>query len=91
MTINLCLLNVDLNENKEDVQSIFAGPCYALSTFDICYGHKIFSLTNTKRKISRTSSFLVLKVKNYFAVTGKSERRNEIFPKRKQGKPTRAF
>jgi len=77
MTSNLCILNVDLNENKEDVQSIFAGPCYVLSNFNICYRHKTFSLTNTKRKISRTSSFLVLKVKNYFLVTGKSERRHE--------------
>ena len=43
----------------------------------VCYRHKAFSLTNIKRKISRTSSFLVLKVKNYFAVTGKRERRHE--------------
>ena len=74
----MCILNADLNENKEDVQSILAGACYVLSIFNICYRHKTFSaLTNTKRKISRTSSFLLLKVKNYFAVTGKTERRHE--------------
>ena len=37
MTSNVCLLKADLNENKEDVQSICAETCYVLSIFNIFY------------------------------------------------------
>ena len=76
MASNLCLLNVDLNENKEDVQSIFAGPCYVQNIFNICYT-KHFHLLTLNVKFSQTSLLLVLKVKSYFAVRGKTERRYE--------------
>ena len=70
MTSNLCLLNVDLNGNEEDVQSIFAGPCYVLNIFNICYT-KHFHLLTLKVRFSETSLLLVLKVKKYFAVGGR--------------------
>ena len=76
MTSNLCLLNVDLNGNEEDVQFIFTGPCYVLNIFNICYT-KHFHLLTLKVRFSETSLLLVLKVKKYFAVGGKTERRYE--------------
>ena len=39
--------------------------------------HKTFSLTYINVRFSQTSLLLVLKVKNYFAVRGKTERRYE--------------
>ena len=65
-----CLLHVDLNENKEDDQSIFTGPWCVLNIFNIC---NTFSLTLNQR-FSPTSLLLALKSK----ITLKSEGRLRV-------------
>ena len=68
----MCLLYFEVNENKEDVQSITTGPSCVLNIFNMCHT-KHFHL-----RFSQTSfSITCFKVKNYFVVTWKAKKRYE--------------
>lgn len=76
MTSNLCLLKVKLNDNKEDIQSSVAGPWYVPNIYNICYTKRFQFLTLNVR-LSFWRLYYLLKVKNYFAVWRRTEKRCE--------------